>query len=87
MKYRVYDTAKEKYVTDDPCWFLKPEGTLGYNDYVDETGVPHCIAEFSPGETDKNGVEISEGNNSLMNGQHAMGGHRVTIYFQENVGW
>lgn len=48
MKYRVYDTAKEKYVTDDPCWFLKPEGTLGYNDYGDEQVFPIVLPNSHP---------------------------------------
>ena len=46
MRYEVYDTIKQKFITDDPTLILKPNGRLASNDYGDEIGIPHCIALF-----------------------------------------
>ena len=46
MRYKVYDTIKKKFITNDSDLILKPNGRLALNDYGDEVGVPHCIALF-----------------------------------------
>lgn len=68
MKYRVYDTTRKKYVTDEPWWSLDPNGKLFQNDfghYGDDFGHeverPDCVAEFGSGIPDKDGVEVYEG--------------------------
>ncbi len=66
MRYKVYDTIKRQYITDDPTLILKPDGRLASNDYGDEIGIPHCIALFYP--TDSNYFYIDE-----VGGVHASG--------------
>lgn len=46
MKYRVFNTIENRYVTDEKDWVLKPNGRLAVNEYGDEIGYPHCIAEL-----------------------------------------
>lgn len=46
MKYRVFNTIENRYVTDEKDWVLKPNGRLAVNEYGDEIGYPHCIVEF-----------------------------------------
>lgn len=60
MKYRVFNTIKNRYVTDEEAWILKPDGRLAVNEDGDEIGYPHCVAEFSTGLLDANGNEIFE---------------------------
>ena len=58
MKYKVYDTGRKCFVTDDPCIVLKPDGRLAVNECGDEAGIPHCIALFYP--TDSGDYYIDE---------------------------
>lgn len=58
MRYKVYDTGRKCFVTDDPCIVLKPDGRLAVNEYGDEIGIPHCIALFYP--TDSEDYYIDE---------------------------
>lgn len=67
MRYKVYDTWRKCFVTDDPCIILKPDGRLAVNEYGDETGIPHCIALFYP--TDNDDYYIDE-----VGGVHDSGG-------------
>ena len=60
MKYRVFNTIKNRYVTDEEAWILKPDGQLAVNEDGDEIGYPHCVAEFSTGLLDMDGDEIFE---------------------------
>lgn len=71
MRYRVYDTVKQCYVTDEPGWIIKPNGELALNEYGDETGMPNCISEFSLGITDQNGNEVFEGD--ILSGEENKG--------------
>lgn len=48
MRYKVYDTVHQKYITDDPRLILKPDGRLAVNDFGDEIGISHCIVMFYP---------------------------------------
>ena len=57
-KYKVYDTGRKCFVTDDPCIVLKPDGRLAVNECGDEVGIPHCIALFYP--TDSGDYYIDE---------------------------
>ena len=50
MRYKVYDTVRKRYITNDPTIILKPDGRLAINDYGDEIGIPYCIALFFPRE-------------------------------------
>lgn len=52
MRYKVYDTVKKQYITDDPAFILKPDGRLASNYYGDEVGIPYCIALFYPTASD-----------------------------------
>lgn len=52
MRYKVYDTIKKKFITNDSGLILKPNGRLAFNDYGDEVGVPHCITLFFPTDSD-----------------------------------
>ena len=36
MKYRVFNTIKNRYVTDEEAWILKPDGQLAVNEDGDE---------------------------------------------------
>ena len=65
MRYKVYDTVKEKYITD-PALILKPDGTIATNYYGDEIGLQHCIVLFYP--TDSEHYYIDE-----MGGIHDSG--------------
>nr|DAG62541.1 MAG TPA: hypothetical protein [Caudoviricetes sp.] len=58
MRYKVYDTVRQKYITDDPDLILKPDGRLAVNDFGDEVGIPHCIVTFYP--TDSEDYYIDE---------------------------
>ena len=60
MKYRVFNTIKNRYVTDEEAWILKPDGQLAVNEDGDEIGYLHCVAEFSIGLLDMDGNEIFE---------------------------
>lgn len=52
MRYKVYDTGRKCFVTDDPYIVLKPDGRLAVNEYGDEIGIPQCIALFYPTDRD-----------------------------------
>lgn len=52
MRYKVYDTVYQKYITDDPDLILKPDGRLAVNDFGDETGIPNCVTMFCPTASD-----------------------------------
>lgn len=53
MRYKVYDTVRKWFVTDDPCIVLNPGGRLEVNKYGDE-----IIALFYP--TDSEDYYIDE---------------------------
>ena len=36
MRYKVYDTVRKRFVTDDTCIVLKPDGRLVINEHGDE---------------------------------------------------
>jgi len=89
MKYRVYDTKANKYVTDDYDWIITPAGHLYMNLYGGDSRPilgntdyrPNCIAEFSTGEVDKNGVEIFEGD--IVSMPAYLGGKwNTAVYFK-----
>ena len=81
MKYRVYDTSVNKYVTDDYDWVIVPDGELYINDFGDMTYLDKCIVEFSSGEVDKNGVEIFEGD-IVSIPAHPRGRWNTAVYFE-----
>lgn len=82
MKYRVFNTIKNRYVTDEEAWILTPDGRLAVNEDGDEIGCPHCVVEFSTGLLDANGNEIFE--NDLID----FGGEILTIYWNgETFQW
>lgn len=82
MKYRVFDTIKKRYVTEDNAWILKPDGSLSVNDHGDEIGCPHCTVEFSTGLLDANNNEIFQ--NDLID----FGGEILIVYWNGEVfGW
>jgi len=89
MKYRVYDTNTNKYVTDDYDWIITPDGCLYINLYGGDSRPipgntdyrPNCIAEFSTGEVDKNGVEIFEGDIVSMPAWRG-GKWNAAVYFE-----
>lgn len=44
MRYEVYDTIKQKFITDDPTLILKPNGRLASNDYaVEYSGIEMAV--------------------------------------------
>ena len=82
MKYRVFNTIANRYVTDEEEWILKPDGRLAVNEDGDEIVCPHCIAEFSTGLIDADGNEIFQ--NDLID----FGGEILTVYWNGEVfGW
>ena len=46
MRYKVYDTIKHKYITDDANFVLEPNGRLAINECGDTIEVPGCIPLF-----------------------------------------
>lgn len=46
MKYRVFNTIENRYVTDEKKWVLKPNGRLAANEYGDENDYPHYVVEL-----------------------------------------
>jgi len=52
MRYKVYNTIKHKYITDDADFVLEPSGRLAINEYGDTIGVPGCIPLFFPTDSD-----------------------------------
>lgn len=44
MKYRVFNTIANRYVTDKEAWILKPYGRIAVNEDGDEIGCTHCVA-------------------------------------------
>ena len=82
MKYRVFNTIANRYVTDEEEQILKPDGRLAVNKDGDEIGCPHCIAEFSTGLIEADGNEIFQ--NDLID----FGGEILTVYWNGEVfGW
>ena len=82
MKYRVFNTIANRYVTDEEEWILKPDGRLAVNEDGDEIVCHHCIAEFSTGLIDADGNEIFQ--NDLID----FGGEILTVYWNGEVfGW
>ena len=82
MKYRVFDTIKNRYVTDEEAWILKPDGRLAVNEDGDEIGRPNCIAEFSTGLLDMDGNEIFE-NDFIVVGEEIL----LVHWNSETFGW
>ena len=81
MKFRVYDMTAEKYVTDDACFALTPDGKLIDTLTGNETKFSQFIVEFSSGTYDKNGTEIYEGDIVSMRGYN--GKHLALVYFEK----
>ena len=82
MKYRVYDTITNRYVTDTYSWILFPDGelfSLCVGGYEKEKG---CEVEFSSGELDKHGVEIFEGDIVSMPAWQG-GKWNTPVYFED----
>lgn len=82
MKYRVFNTIKNRYVTDEEAWILKPDGQLAVNEDGDEIGYPHCVAEFSTGLLDMDGDEIFE-NDFIVVGEKIL----LVHWNNETFGW
>ena len=82
MKYRVFNTIANRYVTDEEAWILKPDGQLAVNEDGDEIGYPHCVAEFSTGLIDVDGNAIFQ--NDLIDFVCEI----LTVYWSDEVfGW
>jgi len=89
MKYRVYDIVENSYVTDEYDFVITPSGKLCLNLFGGDkcpipgepVSRPCCIAEFSSGEVDKNGVEIFEGDIVSMPA-HPRGRLNSVVYFE-----
>ena len=82
MKYRVFNTIANRYVTDEEEWILKPDGRLAVNEDGDEIGYPHCVAEFSTGLLDMDGDEIFE-NDFIVVGEKIL----LVHWNNETFGW
>jgi len=53
MRYRVYDTVKRKFITDDSRLILKPNGRPALNVHGDEINLSDCLVLFYPTDSDE----------------------------------
>ena len=81
MKFRIFDSITQAYVTDSMDYVLTPDGKLIDRATKTIINSPRYIVEFSTETYDKNGKEIYEGDVVSMQGYN--GKHITIVYFQK----